>query len=373
VAQFLAVENHSFTEETNTVLVHLQACRAGGAQTLPALPPPSLLQGDVGGVLVCWEPVSLAAAYKVEIRTAGAGSWSPVDAIGRVQPAGAESLLGLQSTCLAICGLSAGLPYEARVSYVASCGCRCSPSDPSCPCSIPVMPASAHPPVPCAPVPRAPEMAPVMQLQAPQVQQVPPPPPMPRAPEMAPMMQQQAPVMILTPPQPEVHLSNVANAISVRWSTVGFPAAGYVVELREGSTSVSSRCACQAPTDGAVSLELCIQGLQPGQSYVACVRSVAQDGFESVPSPWSCWVTLPHMMPAFECGNASMAHMSPPAAQQQPMPHVSPPAAQQQLMSPYSILFDEVSMDKTEKNQFGMVKACPPPEITGHEDAIFLD
>merc|ERR1719329_1972819 len=92
-------------------------------------------QCDVGGVLICWEPVSLAAAYKVEIRTVGAGSWSPVDAVGRVQPAGAVPLLGIGNTCLAIEGLSSGLPYEARVSYVASCGCHCSPSDPSSPSS----------------------------------------------------------------------------------------------------------------------------------------------------------------------------------------------------------------------------------------------
>jgi cold shock CspA family protein len=58
VTQFLSVENHSFSGESpdgsNTLLMHLQPCRAHGAQTLPALPPPSLVQGDVGGVLVRW-------------------------------------------------------------------------------------------------------------------------------------------------------------------------------------------------------------------------------------------------------------------------------------------------------------------------------
>jgi len=51
-----------------------------------------------------------------------------------------------------------------------------------------------------------------------------------------------------------------------------------------------------------------------------------------------------------------------------PCPPVKPQAA-----SPYSILFDEVSMEKAEQNKFGMVKACPPPEITGYEGALFLD
>jgi len=54
----------------------------------------------------------------------------------------------------------------------------------------------------------------------------------------------------------------------------------------------------------------------------------------------------------------------------------------QQAASPYSILFDEVSVagkisdffiEKAEQNKFGMVKACPPPEITGYEGALFLD
>lgn len=175
-----------------------------------------------------------------------------------------------------------------------------------------------------------------------------------------------APRMISPPLQPEVHIANhLTSAVSVRWSAVGFPAAAYVVELRQGSTSASSRFACQAPQDGAGSLELCIQGLQPGQSYTACIRSVAQDGFESTPSPWSAWVTLPVMLQAsspmvFGSTNTSVPQMPSPPVQQQPP-------------SPYSILFDDLSVENPGKNQFGMVKACPAPEITGHEEALFLD
>jgi hypothetical protein len=54
-----------------------------------------------------------------------------------------------------------------------------------------------------------------------------------------------------------------------------------------------------------------------------------------------------------------MANMSSPAGQQAP--------------SAYSILFDEVAVEKPEKLVESMVKTCPPPEITGHEDVLFLD
>jgi hypothetical protein len=177
------------------------------------------------------------------------------------------------------------------------------------------------------------------------------------------MMQLPAATMLQSPPQPELCISNVANAICVRWSTIGIPAASYVVELRQGSTSVSSRFSCQAPTDGSGSLELCVHGLQSGESYTACVRSVAQGGFESAPSPWSCWVTVPVIvLQSYEHlpgGNTSV-------------PHMPSSLAQQQSPSPYSILFDEVPGEKPE-NQFGMVKICSSPEVTNHDDALFLD
>merc|ERR1712070_106506 len=104
------------------------------------------------GVFVAWEPVSLAVSYTVEIRTSGAQGWSPVDAFGRVQPAGAATALAPQSSCVAINGLSAGMTYEARISYCASCGCKAT-SDPTVPCiasggmQLPPLP-TPFPPVP---------------------------------------------------------------------------------------------------------------------------------------------------------------------------------------------------------------------------------
>merc|ERR1719456_1972823 len=103
----------------------------------------------------------------------------------------------------------------------------------------------------------------------------------------------QVPAVPQPPPQPEVTLSHMVNSIAVRWSSFGTAAASYVVEVFDYASSASNRFGCQAPADGITSLELCIQGLQAGQSYVACVRSVMHDGSESAPSPWSRVVTLP--------------------------------------------------------------------------------
>jgi len=52
------------------------------------------------------------------------------------------------------------------------------------------------------------------------------------------------------------------------------------------------------------------------------------------------------------------------------MIHMASPMAKEQSLSPYSILFDEV--EKPPK-QSEMVKRPVSPEITGHEDALFLD
>merc|ERR1711904_475992 len=216
-------------------------------------------------------------------------------------------------------------------------------------CSVPTpthVPAPAPAPAPAGvcQVPAPPQSAPAIPMQVPHDQQAPLPsltmpapmtppsvpassvPVLPQtAPEPAPMMMLPAPLppppVLSSPPQPDIRISsNVASAICVRWSTVGFPAAAYAVELRQGSTNASNRFACQAPADSAGSVELCVQGLQPGQSYTACIRSVAQDAFESAPSPWSAWVTLPAMLQScgpMVCGSNSMPRMSSPSVQQQ--------------------------------------------------------
>jgi hypothetical protein len=185
---------------------------------------------------------------------------------------------------------------------------------------------------------------------------VPPPPPFPpmnEAPIMLQPAMMQAPVILQPPQQPQLSISNVPNSISVRWNSIGTSASSYVVEVLESTSSTSNRFACQSPANGSTSLELCIQGLEAGRSFFACIRSVAQDGFESAPSAWSQPLTLVQT-----CNNQALPHMSSPVGQQPPL-------------SPHSLLKVQKSH---EAEKVGMVVGCPPPEITGHEDvALFLD
>merc|ERR1712078_276482 len=58
-------------------------------------------------------------------------------------------------------------------------------------------------------------------------------PPAPQFPYMcgAPLVQLHAAPVLQPPPQPEANVSHIANAISVRWSSYGIPAASYIVEV----------------------------------------------------------------------------------------------------------------------------------------------
>merc|ERR1712166_905964 len=119
-----------------------------------------------------------------------------------------------------------------------------------------------------------------------------------------------------------------------------------------------------APAEAVGSLELCIQGLEPGRCYIGCVHSVARDGIVSSASAWSPWLTLPVVLQPFEllpCGN-----MSRPC-----LPHLIP----QPVTSPHSLLLKthEVSLEKTEK-QMGVIGAESAPEVTGQEEMmLYLD
>jgi len=57
------------------------------------------------------------------------------------------------------------------------------------------------------------------------------------------------------------------------------------------------------------------------------------------------------------------------------MIHMSSPMVAREKSSPYSILFDEVEKlrEECEMVKACLAKACPPPEITVCEDALFLD
>jgi len=85
------------------------------------------------------------------------------------------------------------------------------------------------------------------------------------------------------------------DAVTVQWKSVGPLASKYIVEVRESTTSASNLFTRMAPQDATESLELRIQGLEAGRSYIACVRSVSHDGAESLSSHWSSWLTLPNL------------------------------------------------------------------------------
>lgn len=144
----------------------------------------------------------------------------------------------------------------------------------------------------------------------------------------------------------------------VQWKSVGPMASSYIIEVRESTTSASNIFTRMAPRDATESLELCIQGLQAGRSYIACVRSVAQDGAESLSSPWSSWLTLPHVAPQqFELqlpsGNL-------------PAPY-TPAVTLQEIY--------EIPLHKPEKQMGGIQAPLQQiPEITGQEETmLFLD
>merc|ERR1719456_225999 len=98
-----------------------------------------------------------------------------------------------------------------------------------------------------------------------------------------------------TPPPPELLLTEEAGAggLCIKWQSVGPTATGYVLELYEGSSRATERFVRQAPPQTVGTLELCVGGLISGRCYTACVRSLSQFGYESAPSAWSNWQTIP--------------------------------------------------------------------------------
>jgi len=398
VARFLTGATHAFTDQTSIkpLVAQIRKRETAGAQNLPALSAPSMVQGDASGVLICWEPLSLAASYMVEIRTVGAEGWSPVDCVGRVQPAGAAAALPPQQSCLAVAGLTAGAAYEARVSYVASCGCTGVASDPSVPCmagwpnAAPMLPSvSATQPASTYPQAHASMYAssPCSQLQTASLQmhgglahsvQSAPTQPMPYSfcmPETA--MQypssSEAPVhlqpgtlqpmgsfpVLQAPQQPELRLAGTGTAVSAHWNSVGPSATSYVVELRENATAASNRFVRIAPMEAMPALELCIQGLVPGHSYTVCVRGVGKDGVEGPPSAWSPWLTLPLTLQPYDMMHCNMA-----------APCI-PPMTQHVAMAPDALLQKPHELpDKPVGTQPTVSELAP--EVTGQE-VLFLD
>lgn len=244
-------------------------------------------------------------------------------------------------------------PYAAPVIQA------CSPLSPSV--VQPTAPALMVPaplPAPCAPIMAAPpqSMGTVMMPPAPAVSQSPPPP---CGAQMAVMQQSCIPSESLLRqssgvgcclhggPLPEAPVlqevrpvKGNSSALSVQWTIADNLAAGFSVELRESGAKCSERF-MRSASGFAGTLELCIGGLNPGLSYMACVYAVSSCGCESTASRCSQWVTLPGEIKA----------ESKDIIRQFEEPLDSNLSAKQvELLDPEN----------------------PPPEVTGHENETLL-
>mmetsp|Transcript_86920 Transcript_86920/g.242447 ORF Transcript_86920/g.242447 Transcript_86920/m.242447 type:complete len:677 (+) Transcript_86920:86-2116(+) len=281
VSRLLGSEVHAFADETETrVATLLPASPAADQPPLPALPRPVLAPGqERGALLVTWSPSVIAAGYMLEIRPAGTQApWRLVDELtGRAQRSDCSSCK--------VAGLPASTAFEARVSFVTTCGTRSEPSEPSEPSEA----CSAVPP----PAPR-PEEAPVtipaaaFPLLA-HTGPAPAPPP-PAAHPYAPALGWHClgDGAVPAPLAPELTWADEAlSSVLVRWPPVPH-AAAYVVELSEAGGCASERFVCSAaPSAPGCPVALQVGGLRrlaPGGCYLAQVRCVSTFGGESAPS-----------------------------------------------------------------------------------------
>jgi len=396
IARLLTGRTHAFNDQTSTLLVRFDPCRSGPPTKLPAPFAPALLPAEGGSLLVSWASPDIAVACVVEIRVAGAGSWSAIDANGRVQPAGAAPLLKPQSTCIAIGGLTSGTMYEARVSFLASCGCRSKASDPSAACMSRLTAPALPLPSAQLPLVETPQLPTPTFSSFPQIQMSSPcgalSMQVPMACGPCSPCSSSLPLAVSSPCQPAhmqmhcgpnccphgVPLLQVASppklcivdetgtTLGIQWYGVKSSASSYIVEICEGGAPKTHRCACPPPAQETDLLELRVSGFAAGQCYAACVRLVTPCGCESMPSPWSPWVTLPAMSVAEQrAGDVSMlAGLHSPS--------VTPP------MSPHSLLRRTQGLlpakTKSDLLGLGVARVMPAPEVAGHEDeAIFLD
>jgi hypothetical protein len=141
-----------------------------------------------------------------------------------------------------------------------------------------------------------------------------------------------------------------ASALSVQWSGADNLAASFSVELREGGAACSERF-MRSASGFPGTLELCIGGLNPGLSYMACVYAVSQCGCESAASSCSRWVTLPgeiisseNSAECIECKEDLVVEIK----------GTSPQNAGKKV--------DDIVLDQE----------SPPPEVTGHENETLL-
>lgn len=349
VSKFVARTTHTFADDKETRLARLLPHRTGCSAVadplantrLPGLPAPALAPGTETGVLfVTWSPVVLARGYVVELRPAGVqAQWSMVDASdGHL---GSDSgRFGRECSSCKVSGLPSNVVFEARVTYVTSCGCCSDASDPSdwcvpCPTASPlsvgnnmgaqlmaqVGVAGGNTVLGCgaggnvkgwsyapmapqqflAPFPDAWQGAWQVAAAAKGLNVgIQPGVSLAGYHHMAaaismPVCSQspgwRCPHGTINPPpsMPELRPDGAGFAILVQWPSVAH-ANAYVVELRESGSERAERFIRSVPMQALGSLvELRIGGLRPGGSpghcYVAQVRCVAACGCESEPSP----------------------------------------------------------------------------------------
>ncbi|CAK9064769.1 Uncharacterized protein SCF082_LOCUS33293, partial [Durusdinium trenchii] len=342
VARFLSRIAHAYADEKGTLIARLLSKTTSMEEipTLPALPAPTLSTRDAdaeleaGSLMVLWSPLVLAVGYTVELRPVGSNSsWSSVDVTSKKLGAVSNRFDQSCSSCV-VNSLQISTAYEARISYFTNCQTISEASDPSKPCLpsqgnqdpkgkvaksvTPSGPSASNPEgyssllgtsgsLPLAKPPAPPAFTPG---------HLPPlhPPPHPHhpslwsswTPEVYPpdpgytAQTWRSPTGLVVPPPAAPELcpaDEYGFSLSVRWPAV-LQAAAYVVELREAGTTVSERFQRTAPEAKLGTLvELRVGGLRPGPApgriYCAQVRTVGNDGWESLPSPWGWSVPLP--------------------------------------------------------------------------------
>jgi len=277
---FLGRTAHALADEKQPRNAKLHDSTRFHEGRLPALPAPTLAPGDEpASILVTWAPLQLAVRYVVELRPAGTKeSWARVDTGAGEN---GDGCFGMNFSCCKVSDLRPGFAYEARVSYISSCGCQTEASE----ASQAATPGSAH---------RSGEDT----LHGAQALSV----------AYTQHEQRSAPgyvfsgnsqqmscarwccahgTLIPPPPPPEVLAADEAGfSVAVRWPSVGH-ASAYVVELRETGSSFTERFirAAESSPAGSV-LELRVGGLRPipGRTYTAQVRCISHCGCESAPS-----------------------------------------------------------------------------------------
>ncbi|CAE7505477.1 unnamed protein product [Symbiodinium pilosum] len=319
VATFVGRSAHAFADDKETRIALLLnrspiRCPASDEARLPALPAPTIRPGEApASIFVNWAPLQLALGYVVELRPAGTkAEWAPVDVTGHL---GTEQghFAPSCSSCK-VAGLRPGYAYEARVTYVSSCGCRSEASDASQPCA-PCEQRSTR------------SAAAGYQTQA-NVQGIAWPQASPSRGPTATTPGWAAPCQGFSSAAPTWHcvhgavvpaarapeilaLDEAGFSVAVRWTSVG--AAAYVVELREAGSPMAERFVRSAsPTPPGTLMELRVGGLRPGpgRAYVAQVRSVGHCGCESSPSDFGRSQTMPYL-PDMPGGEAASPASSP--------------------------------------------------------------